>query len=64
MKKDKVNDQAIAKGGPKGTKPFLKAYPATLTWAIQQLDDDKYNKFEDLAEDWNSSGPPTEEQAW
>jgi hypothetical protein len=63
MMKDEVNDQAIAKGGPKGTKAFLKAYPATLTWTIEQLGDDKYNKFKDLADDWNTSGPPPEEQA-
>jgi len=61
--KDEVNDRAIAKGGPKGTKPFLKAYPAALTWVTKQLDDTEYNKFEDLADDWNASGPPAEEQA-
>ena len=61
--KDLVNNRATARGGPKGSKAFLKAYPAALTWAVKQLDDQEYNKCEDLAEEWNVSGPPTEEQA-
>jgi hypothetical protein len=61
--RDEVNNRAIAQGGPKGSRAFLKAYPAALTWAIGQLDDNEYNKYEDLAEEWNVSGPPPEEQA-
>jgi hypothetical protein len=61
--KDLVNNWVTARGGPKGSKAFLKAYPAALTWVVEQLDDQEYNKCEDLAEEWNVSGPPTEEQA-
>jgi hypothetical protein len=61
--KDQVNNRAIAQGGPKGSKAFLKAYSGALSWAVEQLDDEEYNKCEDMAEDWNVSGPPAEEQA-
>ena len=58
-----MNDRAVAQGGPKGSKEFLKAYPAALTWAIKGLDDDEYNKLEDLAKEWNISGPPADIKA-
>jgi hypothetical protein len=61
--KEEVNNRAVEQGGAKGTKAFLKAYPAALTWAIEELDDAEYNKLEDLAEEWNMSGPPADVQA-
>jgi hypothetical protein len=60
--RDEVNDRAILKGGPKGSKPFLKAYPAALTWVIQELSDAAFTELEDLAETWNLSGPPADVQ--
>jgi hypothetical protein len=60
--KTKVNSRAIKKGGPKGSKAYIKVYARALSWVIEKLSEADYAKVQKTVKHWNTSGPPPEVQ--